>query len=290
MIADTRHREPAVDDCLDLEAVAPDHRVRAGGGLGVVGQVQQRDQVGPEGVVAVAQVGEPGPEPHVEQRAEHPVAEVPHRRDVRRTATRGVARALGEVGPRLERVDVASDLGRVGRTVGVEHDDDVAGDPGESRGHRVALALACLEHRDDVWHRPAGGADRAVDRATVNEDHLMHLRQLRQHGGEVERLVERRNDDADARINGVATPGHGAGSPLVAAHVGSHPFCCSAPRRVPFDTRNSRSPQPVARGVKSAHGAVTFRLFPQVTAVFGAGFSGSGRTFRRAIVDVGRRL
>ena len=48
--------EAAVDDRLDLEAVAPQHVAVGRGRGGVVGQVEQRDQVGPEGVVAVAQV------------------------------------------------------------------------------------------------------------------------------------------------------------------------------------------------------------------------------------------
>ena len=52
--------------------------------------------------------------------------------------------ALGEVGARDQRAHERGDLGRVGRAVGVEHHDDVAGGGGEPAGHRVALALAGL--------------------------------------------------------------------------------------------------------------------------------------------------
>ena len=48
----------------------------------VVGQVEQRDQVGPEGVVAVAEVGEPGPEREVHPGVQEPVAEPAHGGDV----------------------------------------------------------------------------------------------------------------------------------------------------------------------------------------------------------------
>ena len=64
--------------------------------------------------------------------------------DVGAAAAVEEARALGEVGAGLERVDEAGDLGRVGGAVGVEHDDEVAGDGGEAGAEGVALAAAAL--------------------------------------------------------------------------------------------------------------------------------------------------
>jgi hypothetical protein len=138
--------EPAVDHGLDLEPVAPQHLavVRCRGG--VVRQVEQRDQVGPERVVAIAEVGVPGPEAQVDERVEELVAQVAHGRDVAGAPARGVPRALGEVRAGLQRLDEPGDLGGVRGPVGVEHDDDVTRDPGEAGGQGVALALAGLEH------------------------------------------------------------------------------------------------------------------------------------------------
>ena len=108
------------------------------------------------------------------------------------------ARALGEVGAGLERVDEARDLGRVGGAVGVEHDDEVAGDGGEAGAEGVALAAAALGEDADVGIGVAGGLDRVVLGVAVDEDHLVQvLGQLRRARGRCSRLVHRRDDDAD---------------------------------------------------------------------------------------------
>ena len=53
-------------------------------------------------------------------------------------------------------------------------------------------------------HRAAGRGDRAVDRAAVDEDDLVDLRQLREDDRQVQRLVLGRHHDADARRLGGA--------------------------------------------------------------------------------------
>ena len=70
------------------------------------------------------------------------VAGLAERGDVGAAAAGQEARPLGEVGAGLQRLDEARDLGGIGRAVGVEHHDDVAGDRGEAGAQRVALAAA----------------------------------------------------------------------------------------------------------------------------------------------------
>ena len=195
-----RAGEPAVDQGLDLEAVAPQHRRAGRRHQLVVGQVEERDQVGPERVVAVAEVGEPGPERDVHPGVEEPVAEPADGGDVGAAATGPEPRALGEVGALEQRLDEARDLLGVGRPVGVEHHHDVAGDPREPGRERVALAAAHLGHGDDPRERLAGGLDRPVDRAAVDQDHLVDFGKGRQHLAQVPGLVEGRDDDADPRL------------------------------------------------------------------------------------------
>ena len=65
----------------------------------------------------------------------------------------------------------------------------------------LPLPRARLAHHPDragsvAWAR----LDGVVDRAAVDEDHLVDRRQRRQHGGQVARLVERRHHDADPRL------------------------------------------------------------------------------------------
>src|SRR5690242_6463763 len=137
--------DAAVEDGLDLEAVAPEHAVGGCGGVGG-GQVEDGEQVGPEGVVAVAQVGVAGAEQGVGDAVESGVAGAAQQGDVVAAAAGGEAGALGEVGAGDQGGDEGGDLGGVGRAVGVEHDDDVSGGGGEPAGQRVALAPAGLQH------------------------------------------------------------------------------------------------------------------------------------------------
>ena len=187
--------EAAVQHGLDLEPVAPDHRVRRLDG--VVGQVQTRHEPAPEGVVAVAEVRVPAAEQHVRDPVEEVVAERAEAGDVLAAAAVREARPLRDVGALGERPDERRDLVRVGRAVGVEHDDDVAGRRGEAARQCVALALAGLLHDVDAGHHASGGLDRVVDRVPVDEDDLVHGRQLRQHDLEVSGLVACGDDDGD---------------------------------------------------------------------------------------------
>src|SRR3712207_6658775 len=71
--------DPGVDDRLDLEAVAP---LLARGVVQPRVEVQAREAVPPEGVVAVAEIGVPGAEQHVDRPVQPPVAPGPHGGDV----------------------------------------------------------------------------------------------------------------------------------------------------------------------------------------------------------------
>src|SRR3954453_5333090 len=73
--------DAAVEEGLDLEAVAPEHVVVRGAGVGV-GQVEHGEQVGPEGVEAVAQVGVAGAEQGVGDAVEPGVAGAAQQGDV----------------------------------------------------------------------------------------------------------------------------------------------------------------------------------------------------------------
>src|SRR6476620_8045475 len=85
----TRIGHAQVDQSLNLEA----------------GDVErdERQAPSPEGVVAVAEVGEAGAIEQIDDAAQPVVPQPAERRDVDASPTRDEARALGEVGPRLER-------------------------------------------------------------------------------------------------------------------------------------------------------------------------------------------
>src|SRR4051795_13367329 len=108
-----RLRGPDVDERLDLEAVAVHPHI---------GKAMR-----PEGVVAVAEVGEARPVQPVDERVERVVPQPSRPRDVRARSALGEARSFDEVCARAKSRDEAWDLGRVRGTVGVESDDYVAG-------------------------------------------------------------------------------------------------------------------------------------------------------------------
>ena len=81
----------------------------------------------PERVVAVAEVGVARAEEQVDERRQAARCRAPDERDVGAAAALPEAGALREVRAGHERLDEARDLGRIGRAVGVEHHDDVAG-------------------------------------------------------------------------------------------------------------------------------------------------------------------
>jgi hypothetical protein len=106
--------EAAVDQGLDLEAVSPQHRRPGRRDQLVVRQVEQRDQVGPERVVAVAEIGEPGAEGDVHPGVEEPVAEAAHGGDVGAAAAQPEPRSLGEVRSLHQGLDEPRDLVGIG--------------------------------------------------------------------------------------------------------------------------------------------------------------------------------
>ena len=130
--ADIQHR-------LDLEAVGIDFEVG--------------DDAGPEGVVAVTEVGEAVAEQRPHHQHERFVPRPTQERHVRGAAAGDEARALGEVGPGQEDADEGVDLGRILGAVGVDLHDDVAGRGLEARLQRVPLALRPLVGDDP--DRPA---------------------------------------------------------------------------------------------------------------------------------------
>src|SRR5207237_3045796 len=86
--------DAAVEDGLDLEAVAPPYVVVRGAGVGV-GEVEDGEQVGPEGVEAVAQIGVAGAEQGVGDAVEPGVAGAAQQGDVVAAAACGEAGAFG---------------------------------------------------------------------------------------------------------------------------------------------------------------------------------------------------
>src|SRR6185437_10661151 len=112
-----------VDDRLDLEAVAP---LQARAGYRAALQVERRQAVPPERVVAVAQVTEPGAVERVGEQVQPEVAGPADPRDVGTAAAVDEARALRVVGAGQQRGDERRDLPGIGRAVRVDHHDDVA--------------------------------------------------------------------------------------------------------------------------------------------------------------------
>ena len=101
------------------------------------------------------------------------VARTPQRRDVVAAATLGEAAALGEVRAGEQGVDETRDLVRFGRSVGVEHDDDVTGGGLEAAGQCIALALAGLLDDADVTTDLTSGIDGAVDGSAVDQNEFV---------------------------------------------------------------------------------------------------------------------
>ena len=166
-----------------------------------------RQAVAPERVVAVAEVGIARAEEHVDQQVQRVIARTPQRRDVAAAPAEREARTLGEVVSLEQRGDEQRDLRRIGRAVGIEHHDDVAGGRREAAGERVALAARVLKNHADVRADRARHGDRVVDRMPVDDHDLVdERRQAAQHVRQVRGLVERRNDDADRRSGGDRAP------------------------------------------------------------------------------------
>src|SRR5882757_1548379 len=161
---------------------------------------------GPEGVVAVTEVGEGCAVKSVYREAEETIPELAQCGDVGAAPARDEARALGEVRAGLERLDEAWDLRRVGRAVGVEHHDQVSGHRREAGPQRVALALAGLGHHLDARVGAARGGDGFVLRVPVDEDHLVEpLGQFAEDGSDVLLLVHRGDHHRDLGL-AIAAP------------------------------------------------------------------------------------
>src|SRR5439155_22695586 len=100
----------------------------------------------PERVVPVAEVGEVGTEQQVDHATEAVGADPAEPGDVVALPAGPEPGALRVVRAAFQRLDEARYLGRVGRSVGVDGDQDVAGTGGEPAGHAGALsAAACFD-------------------------------------------------------------------------------------------------------------------------------------------------
>jgi hypothetical protein len=93
------------------------------------------------------------------------------------------------------------DLCGIGGAVRVEHDDHVTAGGLEAAHEGVPLATPGLLHDLDRWEHPESRFDGSVGRCAVHQDDLVDRRQLGEHDFEVAGLVERRNDDRDARTS-----------------------------------------------------------------------------------------
>ena len=169
---------------LDLEAVG--------------GELHRRHRGAPQGHEAVAQLGEVRRVEQVDQAAQAEVAEQPSRRQVGRAA--GRPGALHEVVALVDGPHVALDLGRIHAAVGVDHDDDLAGGPGEPGPQCHALALAEFRDDHDVRAECPGHLDGAVLGPAVDHDDLLDPgRHPLQHPADVGFLVQRGDHQADRR-------------------------------------------------------------------------------------------
>ncbi len=117
----------------------------------------------------------------------------------------GEARSLGEVRSVPKGVEEVCDLTGIRRTVGVQHDDEVAGGGGEAAGKSVPLTASCLVHDDCVRAEFACDPHGVVTGPAVHQDYLRVRWQPAEDVGYVFRLVERWNNDAN-RERGHWTP------------------------------------------------------------------------------------
>ena len=92
-------RDPDIDKGLNLEAITPELPGRRIADWLYWRQVQHREQVGPESVVSIAQVGVVSPEEQIDQAIQPRVSYPPEPGDVMAAASRVETRALGELGP-----------------------------------------------------------------------------------------------------------------------------------------------------------------------------------------------
>ena len=171
--------DAAVDHGFDLEAVAPHHRRGPAGMRLRARQVEQAQDVAPEGVVAVAQVAVARLRHAIGQHVETQVARAAHPGDVGAATAGEEAAAFGEVRAARQCLQEQRDLRRIGRPVGVEHDNDVTGGSSETARQRIALARARLPDHLDIRQHRLGRFDRAIDRVTVYQNDFVHCRKVR---------------------------------------------------------------------------------------------------------------
>ena len=175
---------PQVHLGLDLEAGAA--------------QVEERQDVAPEGVEAVAQVAVADAVDHPDHHGEAEVAHAPDQGEVSRPAPVHVARTLDVVGAGHEGIDERDDLLGHGRAVRVDADDDVAGGRFEPLAKGRALAAADLHEDACVGPQLACDGDGVVLGMCVDDDDLGdEIREPRHDVRQVGRLVHGRDDDRD---------------------------------------------------------------------------------------------
>src|ERR1700729_2037506 len=92
--------DPDIDKGLNLEAVTPELAGRRIADWVYRRQVQHREEVGPESVVSIAQVGVVSPEEQIDQAIQPRVSYPPEPGDVMAAASRVETRALGELSAR----------------------------------------------------------------------------------------------------------------------------------------------------------------------------------------------
>ena len=127
----------------------------------------------PEGVVPIAKIRIPGLAQQIYQGVEDPVASSAQPGDVAAASAFGEPRALRVVRAIQERPDESRDLGRIGRAVGIDHDDYVTGRRRESASQGVTLAAAVLRDDPYLGPQPACGGQGVVHRVAVHHDDLV---------------------------------------------------------------------------------------------------------------------
>src|SRR5271170_2875691 len=154
----------------------------------------------PEGVVTIAEIGEPSPEHEVDEHVQQPVPAAAHASDVIASAAAGKARALCEVSARGQCADEVDYLTSVSRTVRIDRHDDVTGGRREAGAQRLPLAPpGLLDHLGSRAESP-GNRHGVVRRVPVNQDDLVHPgRQRIENVREISSLIPGRDDDTHCR-------------------------------------------------------------------------------------------
>src|SRR5271166_5019749 len=135
-----RCRDTDVDERLDLEAIAPEAPAFIGRQDNRGIESQDGKVFLPEDIEAVAQIGVSGAIEQIDHAGQDAIAEAAQASDVLAASALGESRSLGEISSVEKSRHEARDLIGVGRAVGVDHSDNVAGGRRASAGKGVTFA------------------------------------------------------------------------------------------------------------------------------------------------------